>query len=82
MSAPTLHDKESTPLLLSPKGGGRLDPANLNNTDGPQRRRGGPQAPVRQIRTSFYSVVHVVGSSYEHHLPFLLALILHLLIIT
>lgn len=56
MSAPTLNDKESTPLLFSPKGGGHLDPANLNNTDGPQRRRGGPHAPAE---------THFFGSKFD-----------------
>mmetsp|Transcript_25581 Transcript_25581/g.29219 ORF Transcript_25581/g.29219 Transcript_25581/m.29219 type:complete len:442 (+) Transcript_25581:63-1388(+) len=45
-----MSDRESTPLLSSAKGGGRLDPTNLHNIDvydvgqgRPTRRRNGPQ---------------------------------------
>jgi|AntRauTorckE5430_2_1112549.scaffolds.fasta_scaffold04326_4 hypothetical protein len=57
-SAPPLTDKESTPLLFSPKGGGHLDPAYENPANGPQRRRGGPQAPVRQIIPLVFNCFH------------------------
>jgi hypothetical protein len=38
-------DKESTPLLFSPKGGGHLDPSNNTANDGPHQRR---RAPTQQ----------------------------------
>ena len=39
---PPIDDRESTPLLFSPKGGGRLDPNQANFPDDGPRRRGGP----------------------------------------
>ena len=51
-STPPLDDKESTPLLFSPKGGGRLDPNNreIGTDEGPMRRRVGQQ----QVRTNIF----------------------------
>lgn len=46
MASPA-DDKESTPLLFSPKGGGHLDPANNGvGSDGPRRRAAPPPQPL------------------------------------
>lgn len=46
-------DKESTPLLFSPKGGGRLDPSNNLANDGPQRRRASTHQQQQQQQHYF-----------------------------
>lgn len=44
-------DKESTPLLFSPKGGGHLDPSNNTANDGPHQRR---RAPTQQQQQHYF----------------------------